>query len=432
VPPVLPGRSIADSTYSEKVHGRRHKRFRSFALPLLLALPLLTLPALGYLALSGNGGEDAPEVALGALGGGFHPVAGSFVADDTELDGCGERKYVCLEQGFGNMAYREGPTAALRLFDQRIVTDADVKADCHRIAHSIGSAAFARFEGDVARTFSGGSSTCASGYYHGVLERAFVGVSSKSELQKVAERLCDAQGIRRRSFLDYQCRHGLGHGLMIQTGYDLPTALSVCSRLGTGWDDLVCTGGVFMENINTRYGFRSQWVRDDDPLYPCRDVRAIYKRSCYMRATARILDLNGRNFPKAARTCAGLASHWSTFCFRGYGRDAVGEARYAPARILSLCRLTRGAQGDCLLGAARTVGDGFGFAGARRAARLCTEAPATARDACFSGVGLVLGLLLQTDVGRLRACEKLALGHVRSCVRAATAEVDPSGRDAWA
>ena len=39
--------------------------------------------------------------------------------------------------------------------------------------------------------------------------------------------------------------HGLGHGLMIQTGYDLPTALAVCGGLRTRWDHLTCSNGVF-------------------------------------------------------------------------------------------------------------------------------------------------------------------------------------------
>ena len=127
--------------------------------------------------------------------------------------------------------FAEGAKAALTLFDEQIASDELVRADCHRIGHVIGSAAFARYEGNVAKTFALGSSTCASGYYHGILERAFVGVNTKTKLVDVARALCDGSGVRRRGFLDYQCRHGLGHGLMIQTGYDLPLALSTCAEL---------------------------------------------------------------------------------------------------------------------------------------------------------------------------------------------------------
>jgi hypothetical protein len=413
------------------VSERAERRFSLFALVALLIVPLVTASIAAYVYFAPSGNARNTTVALGSLGGGFHPVAGSFVPDDTNLEDCREKDYRCLEQGFGNLAFRRGPKAALALFERRIATDSGVHVDCHRIAHSIGSASFAKFHGDVAKTFSLGSSTCASGYYHGILERAFVGVTSESQLEKVAKKLCQAGSIRPRSFLDYQCQHGLGHGLMIQTGYDLPMALSVCARLATKWNHVVCTSGVFMENINTRYGFRSQWLRDDDPLYPCGTVQVVDRRSCYVRATTRVLALNHNDFQKTASTCASLGTDWSRYCFRGYGRDAVGEARYKPAKILSLCGLAGAGEGDCLYGAARTVGDGFGYKGALRAAALCDRAPVANRVDCFGGVGLILGLLYPTNEKRTSVCANVSGRYAATCTAAAIAEVQPDGREAW-
>jgi hypothetical protein len=201
------------------------------ALPVLLAIPLLAVPMIAYLLLSGGNG-GGPALAQGSVGGVFHPIAGNFEPDETQLDGC-DGRYGCLEQAFGNLAFRQGPKAALALFEERMTTDPVVEKDCHRIVHTIGSAALERFDGSVAKTFSLGSPSCVSGYYHGILERAFLGVSSKAKLGEVARSLCLGGGMRRRGFLDYQCRHGLGHGLMIQTG-------STClwpfpSALGSAW-----------------------------------------------------------------------------------------------------------------------------------------------------------------------------------------------------
>jgi len=400
-------------------------------LPFLLAIPLIAIPAIAYLVLSAPSEGGGPALAQGSIGGAFHPVAGNFEPDTTQLEGC-DGRYSCFEQAFGNIAYRKGPRQALRLFNARIGTDADVERDCHRIAHAIGSAVFARYDGNVARIFAEGSSTCASGYYHGVLERAFVGISSKSQLGKVARSLCLGDGIRRRGFLDYQCRHGLGHGFMIQTGYDLPTALSLCGRLGTRWDEVTCTSGAFMENVSTRFGFRSQWLQDDDPLYPCNRVQLRHRRSCYVRATTRILLLNDNDFAKTARTCESAGPRWASFCFRGYGRDAVVEARYlSTKKTLALCRLAGGGQRECLYGAARTFADGAGLQGARRAAAFCARAPRAGRSACVSGLGIVVGLLYPTNERRRVACARLTARYVDACTRAAIAEVDPSGRGAW-
>lgn len=421
---------VLGAPYSEAVSEGPVERSFPRALLAALVIPLVAVPIAAFLVFSHHRTSGLP-VAQGAIGGAFHPVAGNFAPDSRALDECGDKEYACLEQAYGNISYNEGPKAAFALFDERIATDNGVRTDCHRIAHNIGSAAYARFDGNVAKTFSLGSATCASGYYHGVLERAFVGVTSTSGLERVARSLCVGNGVRRFGYLDYQCRHGLGHGMMIQTGYDLSTVLSLCARLGTGWDDVTCTSGAFMENLNTRYGFRSAWLKDEDPIYPCNSVAVRDRRSCYVRATTRILELNGGDFAKTAATCALVDPRWAAYCFRGYGRDAVGEARYGNKRILALCGIAAAAEAECLFGASRTIMDGFGAKGATRAAALCRQGPAGTQASCFSGVGVVLGLLAPSPSARRSACARITRAYVEQCASAAASEVDPTGRLAW-
>lgn len=399
------------------------------ALPFVLAVPVIVGVAVAYLVLSAGGQGGPLPVAQGSIGGVFHPVAGEFEPDTTTLEDC-RADTGCLMQAFGNIAYRRGPKPALALFEERLATDPEVEKNCHRIVHTIGSAAFKRYGGSVARTFSQGSATCVSGYYHGILERAFLGISSTAHLVAVARSLCAGGDLRRRGFLDYQCRHGLGHGLMIQTGYDLPLTLSVCARLGTGWDRKACASGSFMENTDTRFGFRSPWLDDDDPLYPCERVGEHNQHSCYLRASWRILTLSGGDFAKTAAACAQLRV-WARACFRGYGRDAAENARYAPERIRDLCELAAEGRANCLLGAARTIANASGAQGIRSAAALCRGAARAVRAACYSGVGLVIGMLHPTDASRRSACARITRVHQTSCTKAAIAEVDPSGRASW-
>jgi hypothetical protein len=309
--------------------------------------------------------------------------------------------------------------------------DKTVAVDCHRIAHMIGSAALRRFHGNVAKAFSLGSASCASGYYHGILERAFSHVRSERGLIRVARRLCRGAGVRRRGFLDYQCTHGLGHGLMIQTGFDVPGALSVCSRLATRWDDVTCEGGVFMENGSTVYGMRSRWLRDDDPLYPCGVVKVRDRASCYLRVTTQMLKVNGYDWRKAAEICRGISLKWRRYCFRSYGRDAVEHTQEDDGAILRLCSFVGSAGGQCLYAAARTIANRQ--AKTDDAAELCRLAPDRERTSCFAGLGIVVGLLQATDAGRALSCAHLTESRVqaRACTRAAIAEVVPNGRQAW-
>jgi hypothetical protein len=397
---------------------------------LLLCAGFLVLLAL-VLALVSRGRSDAAplRIAAGASGGAFHPIAGNFRPNGTTLPNC-RPDPGCLQQAFGNISYFNGPKFALKLFEQRQLVDKTVAADCHRIAHTIGSAALAHFKGNVAEAYSHGSATCASGYYHGILERVFVHVFTDRGLVRVARTICGGSNVRRFGFLDYQCVHGLGHGLMIQTGYDLPLSLSICAHLQTRWDEVSCTGGVFMENGSSVYGLRSQWLKDSDPLYPCTWVKLRDRASCYLRVTTQIYKTNGADWGKTAKSCQSLETRWQRFCFRSYGRDAVGSSRGEGADvILDRCRIAGDREGDCLYGAARTLADANGSPGP--AAAFCRRAPPSGRSSCFSGVGVVVGLLNATNAERVAACARLTDAHVRECAQAAQAEIAPDGRGAW-
>ena len=269
---------------------------------------LVAAAALGFAAFAfgGHGGSGErrhrPRRAYDDDAGGASG-AGHFVPDQTLLGSCAEGDQPCYEQAFGNLAYFEGPKNALVKFDDAIAANPDVRANCHRIVHMIGSASLQRYEGDVAKAFAAGSASCWSGYYHGILERSFAGVKSPDEVKEIARGICDDPEISKTTFLLYQCVHGLGHGLMIYRGYDLPWSLEVCDSLKTEWDQTSCTGGVFMENISSSYGIKSQWVRDDDGVFPCREMKERHKLYCYLMVTSRINELNGFDWAATAATC---------------------------------------------------------------------------------------------------------------------------------
>jgi hypothetical protein len=346
--------------------------------------------------------EPAPATDTAADHGGMHPVAGTFSPDETALADCDAGDARCLEQAYGNLAYTKGPEEALAAFDLAIANDPDIEAGCHRIAHTIGSAALAGLEGNVAQAFARGSASCWSGYYHGILERAFTGVSSRDEVAGVSRRLCDDEEIKETTFLLYQCVHGLGHGLMIYSGYDLPFSLSICDALATDWDRTSCTGGVFMENISTSYGVKSKWVRDDDPVYPCQTVKERHKLYCYLMVTSRINELNGFDWKATAETCKGVEKDWVTTCFESFGRDASGNSRQDPPTVAERCRLARPYEGSCVYGAARDMTSNY--ANGERASELCGLIGRPLRAQCFHGIGTILGNLGATDAEKRKSC----------------------------
>ncbi len=379
------------------------------------------------LASRGGGREGAAGApASGPAGGAgavdLHPIAGSFRPDGTKLSACrGDQR--CFEQAFGNIAYSQGPKAALSLFAKEMTDNPRIEAGCHRIAHVIGSAVLARYHGDVPRAFAAGSSICWSGYYHGILERSFVGVTTEAGLIRAARRVCSSPTLRRDQWLLYQCVHGLGHGLMIATGYDLPFSLHVCDRLATPWDQTSCTGGVYMENVNaangTAYGGKSPWLKAGDLVYPCdAPVTKGHRLYCYLMVTSRILNANGYDWEATAHICFRVQAVWVATCFQSYGRDADGTTRQDPARVRALCRIAGRFQADCIYGAVRDMTANDARAG--RAAVLCARLATRLRARCYEGIGTILGSLRAGTAGRRSACAAVAPArYLDACLRGA-------------
>jgi hypothetical protein len=378
---------------------------------------LTVVIAAGLLAVAGCGGGGSESPPSTALQAGPHPVAGNFKPDDRALSDCKGSDTACLEQAFGNISYDDGPKTAMRLVEEKMRTDVAVKADCHRIVHMVGSAALARYDGNVPRAFAEGSSTCWSGYYHGILERSFYGATTIKEVARRARRVCDDPGIRRTTFLAYQCVHGLGHGLMINMGYDLPTALKICDGLATKWDQTSCTGGVFMENISSSYGIKSKWLKDSDLVYPCDVVKERHKLYCYLMVTSRILQSNGYDWKATAKICSRVEKGWVATCYQSFGRDASGFTHQNPPKIVRLCRITGNGESDCIYGASRdlTSNDANG----KRAAQLCNLAPAGIRVRCFSGIGTIIAGFSPSAAEHRAACSSLTQTFLRACLRGA-------------
>ena len=326
-------------------------------------------------------------------------VAAAFEPDDTKLEDC-DADSGCFEQAFGNLAYTEGPKRALEVFAEKIETDPTVRV-CHRIAHTLGAGGLAHYDGEVGPAFADGTAVCWSGYYHGILERAFAGVSEE-ELPTVSRRLCASDQVRRSNFVAYQCVHGLGHGLMIYTSYDMPLSLETCDALSTSWDQSSCTGGVFMENLQTSYGTRSQWLRDDDPLFPCPAVAQRHKLYCYLMVTSRILEIVGGDWQQTVDWCRKAEEGWVDTCFQSLGRDASGRTLQDPKEIIRICSLAGDMTDQCLYGAARDITSMD--AGARRSAGFCAATQARYRAICFNAIGTILGGFAYESAERKAAC----------------------------
>src|SRR5262249_26755138 len=107
--------------------------------------------------------------------------------------------------------------------------DTDIARDGHVFAHGIGIAAYRNPE-TVGETFSRCTADFQSGCYHGVIQ-AYFADKQGGETGVTAEKLnalCRPYRSAEGRWLQFQCAHGIGHGVMAVESHHLLRALDSC------------------------------------------------------------------------------------------------------------------------------------------------------------------------------------------------------------
>ena len=160
-----------------------------------------------------------------------------------------------------------------------------------------------------------------------------------------------------------------------------------------------------MENFTSFYEVSSEWLRDDNLLYPCDDVAEGRKFACYMIVTARVLPEVDYDWRRAAEICRTAETDYVYVCFRSFGRDAISTNAYNQRVARRLCRLTGDMETECVYSVALHLATND--RSVKNAGRFCRETPKSMRVACFAGLGVTTALLLPGGAERERACQGL-------------------------
>jgi cytochrome c553 len=353
----------------------------------------------------------------GAGSGGGSAKKITFEPDDQKLEECPDGDASCYQQAFGNIAYEDGPAAALSQLES-MQQEPVVQTNCHSITHMIGAGGLRHFDGEVGKAFVEGNAMCGSGYYHGLLQWKLAGLD-EDEVGPVAREACDDPEIRVNNFNYYQCVHGLGHGVMLYTGLELPIALRLCHELETEFDQVSCSGGVFMENLSSSFGLKTRWLRGNNLLYPCNIVSRQDKLYCYLLVSSRILLAVNWDWKKAADWCRRSEKDFIDTCFQSYGRDVSGKAVRNPDLMRTYCAKAGSGERECIYGAARDMmnNDSTDL----RGREFCTKVKQRFRLYCFRGLGTIFGTQHPDEAGRQEACARFARGRdFKACMEGAT------------
>lgn len=312
--------------------------------PVLVAVLVLIVGAMGWLLLPKSSSKGRP-VALTALAR-FHYACHG---DAQSLP--------CLQQHYTNIAAAQGPTKAFDALKAAYATDANVKADCHQLAHVIGRTQ-AEKSSSIAITFGLGDQFCWSGYYHGAMETYLTKIGSKNLVSKLPTICGDIKKTKPYSFYHYNCVHGMGHGVFAVEANDLMKTLTLCDLAGDSWEQQSCEGGAFMQNVMAAEdpNDHTDFLHPDQPMYPCTAVDTKYKQQCYLMQTSYALRQVGQDFVKVFGLCANVdGGAYKDTCYQSLGRDASGNSISAVGPTVANCMVgpDQNAQSNCIVGAVK-------------------------------------------------------------------------------
>lgn len=279
----------------------------------------------GLLSAFGSLFATIASVFAGDEGRGSESAAGEDEAGESGEEAAGGR-YAALVRD-------EDPRYALARLGEDMEDDEDVLRTCHPIVHEIGHAAYNKY-GDFGEAMKFQDEVCNSGYVHGVIEERFA--HSDDVLADMKTMCAD---YRPGSYLQWQCFHGIGHGVMYYTSNDLPRALEMCDAFGDEAGRSSCVNGAFMENFGADGNLHvSEYLKEDDPLYPCAEQEARHKADCYIYAPVYYLGGNEGDYEGALKLCEDAAEEaLRPACVQGVGSQAMKENLDDPKFVESMC-----------------------------------------------------------------------------------------------
>lgn len=141
------------------------------------------------------------------------------------------------------------------------------------------------------------------------------------------------------------CFHGLGHGILAYTGYDMEKAVVLCEKTGSDTygrrEYIECVGGTVMEIIGGGFHNRELWkeqskkyLSKDEPLGLCAGdiIPLIAKPQCYtyltphlfLSASANLANPGPEHFEKAFPFCEKIPAEEQenrNACYSGFGKE---------------------------------------------------------------------------------------------------------------
>lgn len=346
-----------------------------------------------------------------------------------------------LKTYFSNLAEQKGGQYA---FEVLKIAPIPPNTDMHLLGHVVGDVLYKQQGLD-------GIKICTDDFRNACSHSIVVGLlldKGEGALPQISQACRQAPG---GSGAYTMCYHGLGHGILAYTDYELPKAVELCQKTGTneyGFQEASqCAGGTIMEIISggdhdkkTWGAKRTKYLKADDPFYPCSAtfMPKDSKNICYTYLTPYLWEAVGANlgnptnedFVKSFALCDKIPyGEYKNICFGGFGKEFVGLAKARDIRnienlsddemmkIYNWCNLANNKEGirECLSNALSSIYWG-GENDRSTAIRFCNIiTDSTSQSSCFQNLIGQVSHYIQDPNYRKSFCEELPEIYQNNC-----------------
>lgn len=348
---------------------------------------------------------------------------------ESAMRDCPDASVSCLTKEILSATQISGPTAGTALLEAlQKQGGIPPSEDDHQISHKIG-----RKTAEVLGMTGEAFVSCPTSYNYGCQHGFFEYALGRSESPKnAAESICESLVNTHSEKYIFYCYHGVGHGVLMATAYDLDKGIATCDSFGTARGRDGCWQGLFMENVNAamRGEARTGVFSAEDPLAPCNGLEEQYRHECFINHAGWLMNSFGNDVAKGTRACLKAPDPNSEHACV----ESVGLMVTNPSWQINLAQGMTGTNeeiawalctkfpaehvGTCVVGGVDNIMN-FDELKTDRAVRFCSLVEPELRSTCAERIGLSLKQQTTADEAVVAGCVALPEEMRTNCLRGA-------------
>ena len=310
------------------------------------------------------------------------------------------------------LAERVGTEEALEILEHSTLPHT---GEGHLVVHQIGFDAYRRYGINAILH-------CKDYFLFACYHGAIIEAAGEQGVPAIAQMTDTCKASSSRYF---QCVHAAGHAILAMFDYDLPKSLTTCDELyekETQFPDALpsCHNGAFMENLfgvhdwGTGKEVVRDWLRDDEPYFPCTAFGEKYQRGCWLNQAARIYQMYQGDIEKTARTCEGVGNRtYTEWCFDNLARQIHQLTNGDTSKVIPFCsQLGEYWKEGCII---VNAGAYYSVGGRKEGIAVCEQLSGPAQGICFEKImSQIIGDTISPDEKQIW-CEKLPDQYKTNC-----------------